>query len=77
MIKVRKEDAIKLHEDYGICYGENGLSKTHSHHHPHYYLTESEHNIRALLDFSTNAEAKAILDKIERKKRRWNKKKHN
>ena len=74
MIKIKKEDALKLNKEYGVCFGENGISRTHSHH-KNYYLTESEYNLRNLLKFSINDEAKALLDKIDAKKRRYDRKK--
>ena len=74
MIKISKEDALKLNKEHGVPFGENGISRTHSHH-KHYYLCESEYNIRSLLKFSSNDVAKAILDKFEAKKRYYKKKK--
>ena len=74
MIKITKKDALKLNKEYGVKFGENGISRTHGHH-KKYYLTESEYNLRSLLKFSLNDEAKAIIDKIDAKKRRYNKKK--
>ena len=75
MIKIRKEDALKLNKEYGVKFGENGISRTHGHK-KHYYLTESEYNLRSLLSISLNDEAKAIIDKIDSRKRRYNKKKY-
>lgn len=75
MIKIKKEDALKLNKEYGVCFGENGISKTHNHH-PHYFLCTSEYNLKSLLDFRTNDEAQKLLDKINAKKRRYNKKKY-
>lgn len=75
LIKIKKEDAIKLNKEYGVCYGENGISKTHSHH-PHYYLCCSEYNLQSLLKISMNDEAQDLLDRFNTKKRRYNKKKY-
>ena len=75
MIKIKKEDALKLNKAYGIKFGEGGISNTSNHHHRKYYLTESEYNLRSLLKFSLNDEAKVIIDKIDAKKRRYNKNK--
>lgn len=77
MIKITKNERDYLVNVCKINMGEGGISKTHSHH-PRYYLTESEQNLRALLEFSPhNDEAQAILDKIDVRKRRYNKRKHN
>lgn len=75
MIKISKEDALKLNKEYGVKFGENGISRTHGHHKT-YFLTESEYNLRSLLKFCANDKAKEILDKLELKKRRFNKKKY-
>ena len=53
MIKISKEAAHKLHNEYDIRFGENGISHTNTHHKT-YYLTESERNLRALLEPSKN-----------------------
>ena len=47
MIKITKQEAKKLHE-IGIQYGEQGISKTKNHHHPHYFLCESKYNMRKI-----------------------------
>lgn len=75
MIKINKEDALKLNKEYGVKFGENGISHTHGHN-KNYYLTESEYNLRSLLKFSINNEAKKLIDKIDAKKRQHNKKKY-
>lgn len=75
MIKISREDALKLNKEYGVKFGENGISHSHGHH-KNYYLTESEYNLRSLLKFSLNNEAKALVDKIDSKKRHFNKKKY-
>ena len=75
MIKISREDALKLNKEYGVKFGENGISHSHGHH-KNYYLTESEYNLRSLLKFSLNNEAKALVDKIDSKKRNFNKKKY-
>lgn len=72
MIKISKEYAMRLNKEYGVNFGENGISRTHGHH-KNYFLCESEDNLRKLLDFAHNDEARAILDKIDAKKRRYNK----
>lgn len=76
MIKIRKEDAIILNTEYGVRFGENGISRTHGHH-KNYFLCENEYNLRSLTSFSKNDEAQAILDKIDARKRRYSKRKHN
>ena len=76
MIKIKKNDALRLNQEFGVQYGENGVSKTHSHH-PHYYLCTSEYNLKSLLSFRKNDEAQALYDKIIAKKRRYNKKKNS
>lgn len=75
MIKISKEEALKLNKEYGVKFGENGISHTHGHH-KNYYLTESEYNLRTLLKFSLNNEAKVLIDKVDAKKRQNNKKKY-
>lgn len=72
MIKISKEAAHKLHNEYGIRFGENGISHTKTHHKT-YYLTESERNLRALLDFTSDEKAQKLIEKIDAKKRRYNK----
>lgn len=47
MIKISKEEAKKLNK-MGIKYGENGITKTNNHHHPHYYLCESYYNMKKI-----------------------------
>lgn len=74
MIKISKEDALKLNKEYGVKFGENGISRTHGHN-KHYYLCESEYNLRSLLKFNGNDEAKVIIDKIDARKRWYNKNK--
>ena len=75
MIKISREDALKLNKEYGVKFGENGISRTHGHK-KNYYLTESEYNLRSLLEFSLNDNAKLSLDIINAKKRKYNKKKY-
>lgn len=47
MIKISKEDAIKLNKEYGIRFGENGISHTCSCHgnRKTYYLCTNSKNI--------------------------------
>lgn len=73
MIKISREDAMKLNKEYGVKFGENGISRTHGHH-KHYYLTESEYNLHSLLEFSLNNEAQNIINKSDVKKRQYKKK---
>lgn len=75
MIRVSQAEAFRLNQDYGVKFGENGLIAPHSHHKNHYYLTESEYNMRSLYEFSKNDKVKAILNKMDAKKRHYNKKK--
>lgn len=68
MIKISKEVAHKLHNEYNIQFRENGISKTHTKH-PTYYLCESERNLTNLLKISQNDEAEILLQKINERKR--------
>ena len=72
MIRVSKEAALKLNKEYGIKFGENGLSKPHGHH-KHYFLAETERNLRTLLEFDSHDEAKQLLATIEKKKEKYSK----
>lgn len=45
MIKISKEIAHKLNNDYGVPFGENGISRTCSHKKKNYYLCMSEDNM--------------------------------
>ena len=76
MIKITKDVAHKLHNEYGVKWKENGISKTHTKH-PKYYLCESEYNLRSLLKVTPNDEAQKLIEKIDEKKKRnnYNKKK--
>ena len=47
MIKISKEEAKKLNK-MAIKYGDNGITKTNNHHHPHYYLCESYYNMKKI-----------------------------
>lgn len=47
MVKISSEEAKQLN-GLGIKYGENGISKTHSHHKKHYFLCESKYNLQLL-----------------------------
>ena len=68
LIRVSREEAKKLRE-LGVKDGENGLSRTQNHHSRHYYLCESEHNLRCLLKFSLNEKAEKLLKAIEERKK--------
>lgn len=76
MIKISCNEAKELNK-LGIKYGENGISHTHGHH-KHYYLCESEYNLRCLLNISLNEKAEKLLKAIEERKEKQNKmyKKH-
>ena len=68
LIKITKEVAHKLHNDYGVRWKENGISKT-STKYPKYYLCESERNLRNLLKITKDERAEKLLREItERKK---------
>lgn len=75
MIKISKEAAHKLHNEYGIKFGENGICHTSNPRHRTYYLTESERNIRALLSFTSDDKAQKVIDKIDARKKRYNNRK--
>lgn len=45
MIKISKEIAHKLNKDYGVPFGENGISHTYSCRKKSYYLCESKRNM--------------------------------
>lgn len=53
MIKISKQEAMKLNKEYKIPFGENGISHSWSKY-THYYLCEGRKNL-------------ACLDKIRRK----------
>lgn len=73
LIKISKDAAHKLNKEYGVKFGENGISKTTTKH-PNYYLCESEYNLRSLLSFYPHDQAKKLLDRIDARKRYFNKK---
>lgn len=73
LIKLRKESALKLNREYGIPFGENGLSRTKGHHHKTYYLAETEYNLRSLLEFDSHDEARKLLEAKTRKRNNKNK----
>ena len=54
LIRVSSEEAKKLRE-LGVKDGENGLSRTHGHHHVHYYLCESRFNLGLLQKIRNNS----------------------
>lgn len=49
MIKITKEEAKYL-ASKGVPYGENGISRTYSHH-KHYYIAETNRNTKLLSDY--------------------------
>lgn len=53
MIKISKEIAHKLNRDYGVPFGENGISHTYSGKKKSYYLCESKRNIQSLRTITT------------------------
>lgn len=67
MIKISKEVAHKLHDIYGVRFGENGISKTVTKY-PKYYLCESEYNLRSLLKITTDEKAQKLLDDLEKRR---------
>lgn len=69
MIKINKNAAQKLNNEFGVPFGDDGISKTKTKH-PTYFLCESERNLRCLLKIECNDEARRILDKIDGKKKR-------
>lgn len=68
MIKIKKDVAHKLHNEYGVKWKENGISKTHTKH-PNYYLCESEYNLRSYLKIENNEIAQKSLDRMLEKKK--------
>ena len=76
LIKISKDVAHKLHNEYGVSFKENGISKTRTKH-PTYYLCESEYNLTNLLKITSNDEAKYLLEKINQKKNRNKNRKAN
>lgn len=70
MIKISKEAAHKLHNEYGVKFGENGISKTATKH-PSYFLCESEWNLRNLLKITSNDKAEKILKEIAERKKKY------
>lgn len=48
MLLISKEEAHKLHDEYGVRWKDEGISHTYSKHGKHYYLCESKYNMRAL-----------------------------
>ena len=75
LIKISKEVAHKLHNEYGVPFKENGISKTRTKH-ATYYLCESEYNLTNLLKITSNDEAEKLLEKINQKKNRYKYKKN-
>ena len=67
LIRIKKESAKQLNK-MGVPFGEDGISRTKSHHHKHYFLCESEKNLRTLLTIDSNDEAKRLLKEIEDRK---------
>jgi hypothetical protein len=53
LVKISKQEALKLNKDYGVPFGENGISHSWAKY-QHYYLCEGRKNI-------------ACLEKIRRK----------
>lgn len=47
MIKISKEIAHKLNSDYGVPFGEGGISHTYSGKSRTYYLCESKKNMQS------------------------------
>lgn len=75
MIRVSQEIALKLHKEFGVPFGEDGIIAPHSHHKNHYYVTENEQNMRKILQFTSNNQAEKIIREIDAK-RAENKKKY-
>lgn len=81
MIRISKEAAQRLHNEFGVPYGEGGISTTVKRPKT-YYLCESERNLRSLTTFALNDEATKILKGIdarnaERKKKYKKLEKHS
>ena len=47
IIKISKQEALKLNKEYGVPYKENGISHTYTKHR-HYFLCENRHNMNAI-----------------------------
>ena len=50
MISISKKTMNVLVKDYGLYFGENGISRTYTHDH-HYYLCESYANLKTLKEY--------------------------
>ena len=50
MISINKKEMEILTKEYGVIFGENGISRTHAHNH-HYFLCESGKNLKYLKDY--------------------------
>lgn len=70
LLKITKNEAMKLNTEYDVPFAENGLSKTHSKH-PSYYLCESRDNLELLLKITSNPEAERLLKEINNRNKRY------
>jgi len=68
MLLISKEVAHKLHDEYGIRWKDNGISKSRTKH-PKYYLCESEWNLKKLLSITPNEKAERLLKEIRDRKK--------
>ena len=64
MLTISKEVAHKLHNEYGIRWKDNGISKTTTKH-PKYYLCENDRNLTALLKITSDEKAEKLLKEIK------------
>lgn len=47
IIKISKQEALKLNTEYGVPYREDGISHTYTKHR-HYFLCENRYNMNAI-----------------------------
>lgn len=70
MISISKKEMLALTTEYGVIFGENGISRTHSHNH-HYFLCESDKNLKYLKDYrKKNGYKSSDIDRLHSIKRR-------
>lgn len=48
MINISKNEAHRLHNEYGVKWKDDGISHTYSRNGKHYYLCTSPYNMQAL-----------------------------
>ena len=48
MVNISKNEAHRLHDEYGVKWKDDGISHTYSRNGKHYYLCESKKNLQLL-----------------------------